>query len=471
MVDRTKPVRPAVAQRGKRIAILSPYSGRNLGDGSVHVATIANLRALDPAVEFTGLTVDTDAMLRLHGIPSATLVGTHSRFLYRDAGTAGADDTGSPPSDTLIKKRKDLRDAVARAEVDAEASRRRTRARRVPFVGAMARFVVRQRKRLWRVRNEPAHFVRSMALARKFDLILVCGGGQFDEQWGGPWSHPYVLFRWAIIARLTRTPFAMASVGVGILVSRLGRFFVRCACAAAVYRSFRDPGSKAEFSSWGFIRNDPVVPDIVYSLPESMVPEAAGGHPRRRVGVSPMIFGRKGIWPRERQGTYERYLDVLAEFIAWLMERGEDVCFFTSCQDDVVAVEELRARIQRRKPGLGTTEPALLNSETVGDVLRSLATVDLAVTSRLHATVLAHRCACPVVAISFERKVNADMEFFGHGEYILDIFTVETEALKRKYLTLAENGGQLRKQLVRDVRAANVEIQRQNALILGLVKR
>jgi polysaccharide pyruvyl transferase WcaK-like protein len=120
---------------------------------------------------------------------------------------------------------------------------------------------------------------------------------------------------------------------------------------------------------------------------------------------------------------------------------------------------------------LRTARPNVLACDTVAEVLRSLATVDLAVTSRLHATVLAHRCGCPVVAISFERKVNADMEHFGHADYVLDIFTFELDMLQQKYLALAANADPLRRQLTQDVRAANDAIQRQNALILGLARR
>lgn len=465
----------SVSRRPKTIALLSPYSGRNLGDGAVHVAVIANLRALDPDIVLIGLTVDTVAMLRLHGLSSVTLVGTHSHFFYCDAATADPGQIESLGLGSPIKKRKDVRELDAPAASHGSGLRRYVRsvfraAGRLPVAGPMAHSASRGIRRIWRMRNEPAHFVRSIALARRFDLILACGGGQYDEQWGGPWAHPYTLFRWSIIARLTRTPFAAASVGVGILVSRLGNFFVRRALAAATYRSFRDPGSRAHFADCRFTRNDPCVPDMAYSVPESMIPQNARNGQRRRVAVSPMIFGRRGIWPSERQGTYERYLEVLAEFTVWLMENGEDVCFYTSCRDDFVAVDELWSRMQRIKPDLEAATPNLLPSNTVPEVLRSLATVDLVVASRLHATVLAHRCGCPVVAISFERKVNADMEFFGHDDYILNIFTVETEPLKKKYLALAANAEDLRAQIRETVRAADAEIQRQYAHILTLAK-
>jgi len=136
--------------------------------------------------------------------------------------------------------------------------------------------------------------------------------------------------------------------------------------------------------------------------------------------------------------------------------------------DDYTAVDELWERVQALRPDFAGKPSPLLPSETVAEVLRSLATVDLAVTSRLHATVLAHRCGCPVTAIAFERKVNAAMEFFGHDDYLLDIFTVELEPLKQTYLKLAENGDALRAQIVRDIQAADAEIQKQNALILKL---
>ena len=33
-------------------------------------------------------------------------------------------------------------------------------------------------------------------------MLVVAGGGQLDEEWGGSWGHPYALMKWAVLARV-----------------------------------------------------------------------------------------------------------------------------------------------------------------------------------------------------------------------------------------------------------------------------
>src|ERR1019366_4058919 len=58
---------PAVSGTSPRIALLTPYTGGNLGDAAIQDAMIFNLRRRMPGAQFFGITLDGDNFLRQHG--------------------------------------------------------------------------------------------------------------------------------------------------------------------------------------------------------------------------------------------------------------------------------------------------------------------------------------------------------------------------------------------------------------------
>src|SRR6185437_9395874 len=64
--------------------------------------------------------------------------------------------------------------------------------------------------------------------------LIVSGGGQLDEEWGGAWGHPFALFKWAMLARLAKVPLAFASVGACKAASTTSRFFSHAPCEVRI---------------------------------------------------------------------------------------------------------------------------------------------------------------------------------------------------------------------------------------------
>ena len=56
-----------------------------------------------------------------------------------------------------------------------------------------------------------------IGLLRTQDLLIISGGGQLDEEYGGAWRLPFAICKWVLLARLARVPCAMASVGAGMI--------------------------------------------------------------------------------------------------------------------------------------------------------------------------------------------------------------------------------------------------------------
>ena len=151
-------------------------------------------------------------------------------------------------------------------------------------------------KELWR-------WVTSFRTLWDTDALVVPGTGLLTDSntlfyWG-----PYDLFRWSIAARLCRCKILFVSVGAGPLESRKGRFFVKTALSLADFRSYRDESSLRYLEGISFpAGNDPVYPDLAFSLPQNLVPRGLDGERRRPVvGLGLMRYrGRHSV---ERAAT------------------------------------------------------------------------------------------------------------------------------------------------------------------------
>jgi polysaccharide pyruvyl transferase WcaK-like protein len=69
------------------------------------------------------------------------------------------------------------------------------------------------------------------------------------------------------------------------------------------------------------------------------------------------------------------------------------------------------------------------HTDTVAAFLRAAQQADVVVGSRLHALILAALAARPLVAVSYARKVEQLMTDLELGDYVLDVNSVQPEAL------------------------------------------
>jgi polysaccharide pyruvyl transferase WcaK-like protein len=259
--------------------------------------------------------------------------------------------------------------------------------------------------------------------------LVVAGGGQLDEEWGGPWGHPYALFKWTLAARLMRTPVVFLSVGACHLESRWTRAFLRAALRTATYRSYRDERSRQLVATFRHVGRDRVVPDLAFSLtgrgcipPVRPLPSARGV-----VGIAPIAFRDPRFWPNPDRPVYVHYIRTLAEFVSSLMRSGYSIVMFYSDRMDRRAVDDLVRALNADASLLHL--PARPELRTVADLRAQIETFDYVVASRLHSVILSHAAAKPTLAISFDPKVDTHMGEFDQRSYCLDIHTVDALSL------------------------------------------
>lgn len=433
------------------IALLTPYTGGNLGDAAIQEAAIRNIRERYPDASLCLISILPQLTVGLHDVPSFP-IGRFGQWPEdsdpsASAGDQPCDDVPTAPPQGML----------ARAKAAAKSN-------------GPVHFVLKPiHDKLWPVYDEWLHIRRAYRLMKGIDLLMVSGGGQLDEYWGGPWGHPYALFKWALLAKITGSRFVVLSVGTCALRSKLSVFFIRRALSLASYRSYRDETSKELLKDMDFTRNDEVYPDLAfsYSNPRGFEGSLSVRKDNSKViGISPICYLAPYGWPDQDPAVYGRYFEALLGLVRILAKRGHAIVLFSSDGPDERIVNDIVDALAAENDPEVMSRVSHPCTRTLPELLDQLGTLDLVVTSRLHGVLLSHRFCLPVLAISYDRKVDTYMSDIGLSEYCVDIHNVGTDSLLEVYERMAERSDAIRSTLSQINQRYARDLQRQYDVVL-----
>lgn len=410
----------------RKIGLLGPYGTGNLGDAAVQEAVMHNLRIELPDAEFVGISLNPADTRERHGIEALPARRSHVRV-------------APPPPNAAT--------TAAGPERISFAERLKSAIKRVPLVFPLLRFIQELwLLRIWPVFAEIGFLARAWRQLREFDVLLVSGGGQLNEYWGGPWAHPYTLFKWALVARLAGARMLIINVGAGQFDRRLSRFFIRSALRLAEYRSFRDIESQERVAELGDIGPSSVHPDQVFGLPVDdflSVPAQ-----RKVICVNPLPYYDPRAWPEKDAARYQKYLSNLAELCIALIKRDFEVRLLpTQVNMDRLAIDDL-ARVVEAHPDLpADARFHVLQFATLTDLLEALQDCDVLIASRLHGMLIAHLLQRPALAVSPDPKLDSHLRAIGQLENCLPADDFDVAAACERCIALHDAAPEIARDL------------------------
>ena len=413
----------AVSVAAPRIALVTPHTGGNLGDAAIQESALHAIRCRYPDADIVMITLSPTTTSRLHGVRSFPIGIT--TFLPGFEVTPERQVEGNEAAESGMARR--LRTVVHGSPILLAAARRVLRVLHTTRIGSGVR--------------EIGHVARAIGVMRGASMVVISGGGQIDDYWGGPFRHPYALLKWAMIGRVMGARCVFLSVGVCALRSKWSSLFVSMALRLADYRSYRDAESKRRLDHLAFVRRDRVCPDLAfgYRAPFAGRQLHAGAH-RPVVGVSPIAYLSKHRWPDEDDAIAEAYRACLLKFIAYLLGHNHEVVLFSTDPVDRRIIAEMLESPSGEGEVLGDHPfVSVPYTETLEQLAPVMQRLDVVVASRLHGVILSHVALKPVVAISYDRKVDTHMHEVGLGDYCLDIHTVDIDALLQAFGMLRRN--------------------------------
>jgi polysaccharide pyruvyl transferase WcaK-like protein len=406
-----------MADRPRRIGLLAHCGNGNLGDEATLATIIEGIRRRDPTARVCAFTANPEDTATRHRIEAFPL----RRPLLRQGG--GLAGTGVAGGGHPVA-------ASVRATIVA-------RLRKMPVVY----FPLRG---LRGIVCSPARFLRELTFVlraarhlRGLSMLVVAGGGQLGDYFGGVWGYPYYIFRWAILARAMGARVAFLSVGAGPIGSPVSRFMFRSALSLASYRSFRDQASRQLIEEIGVDRDNRVVPDVVLGLSD------VNGHRARpmpgaklTIAINPIPYFDSRYWAKADADTYNHHVRTITAFGTWLLEGGHRVVFFpTQLKADPPVIEDVR----RIMAALPPDQRARLLDRPVQDfesLLAVISSADVVVTGRYHGQVLALVSRRPVIGLAYNEKTEELFRDFGLEPFAVDIATADLPALQARFKQL-----------------------------------
>ena len=430
-----------------KIALLSPCGWGNLGDAAIVESLIRGIRRRIPSARIVAFTLNPADTTNRHRIEAHTCAGYSLPLYWVKEPADEAVAVGSAPRGTPVGA---LWWSVAAAVRDI--------LRRVPVRGPFRAWALVP----FRLFHERRHLARSRERLTGASMLVVAGGGQLDGVWGGVLGHPYVLWRWARLARSINSSVVFASVGTGGL-STPARWLVLRALGLATYRSYRDERSRQLLRAPALTGKDKIVPDLAYALPVRVTPPPRGE--RLVVGLSPMAYRHPSLWPRPDLGRYQRHTRSFAGIATRILAEGHEVVLFVT-DSDMVAIEDLVGAVGEAASH-NRHRLRVAQTRTLDTLLDTLATVDVVVAARLHGVILAHLANRPVLAVSHERKVRTLMEDMAQQRYCVDIEDFAEDVGYRLLLELVSERDAISEQIATHVASSRRRVLAQYDVLFG----
>lgn len=312
-----------------------------------------------------------------------------------------------------------------------------------------------------------ANVLHTLKVCRGLDALVFPGTGVLDDYQATPLGFPYEVWRWCWGARVRGAPVAMVSIGAGPITNRLSRFFLGAAARAASFRTYRDQPSKSFMRELGLNEPDSAVfPDLAFGLPTPpSAPRSADAAPVVAIGVM-SYFGWKG----RAQAIYDAYIAKLVEYACWLLGTGARITLLVGSANDIQAVEDVRAGLERRcGERVGAVESRM--AANLGDVMDQLSQADIAVVTRFHNLVCALHMGRPSISLGYAGK-NAELQReFGLAEFCQEVETFDLDTLKTQTTAMLARRDELSRMVEARARARAARLAVQEQALLAWLRR
>ncbi|MCL4708123.1 polysaccharide pyruvyl transferase family protein [bacterium] len=436
----------------KGIGVFGHYGNQNLGDEAIIAAVIHNTKRLLPGIRLCGFSINPQDTQAKHGIEA---------FPVRQPRASTPSFNQNNGHENLLPNEDD---AIVRIK---------RMLKKIPLFASMFDWVMRAFKACANMPGELRFIWQSYQRLRSIDLLFVAGSGQLFDGWGGPWSYPYTLFKWAVLAKLAKTKLCFVSVGAGPIRSPLSKLLIRQALSLAEYRSFRDASSERLIKSIGFKGETRVFPDLAYSLHlnskrNEFYPSTYG----LMVGINPIPYYDLRYWDVSNPEVYRDYIEKVAAFASWLLERNYGVAFFpTQLRADNLVIDDIMNILKRKPQHESEGKFVRPDIKTSDDLLQHIAAMDIVIATRFHGVLLSYLLSKPAIGIGYAQKTRDLMANMAQVNYFISINEFEVSTLIERFFSLVSSAQRARIEIERRLPPFRAALESQYHIIFDGFRR
>jgi polysaccharide pyruvyl transferase WcaK-like protein len=318
----------------------------------------------------------------------------------------------------------------------------------------------------WNLLRVPSRILdvfRVSGWVRRHEVVIVPGAGVLEASLPlRPWNTPYGLFLLTASGRLFRTKVALVCVGAGPIKKRATRTLSNWAARLAMYRSYRDGGSREAMRGRGLEAEDSVFPDLAFSLP-TPGQDRQGVGDWSTIGVGIMAYGGSNDDRERAPDVYRGYVDGMKRIVCMLVDDARKVRLFigdTDGSDDATAREILTA-VRELRPDLDETWVVAEPVTTFREVMESMEPLGAIIATRFHNLVAALKLAKPTIAIGYSDKHRHLMADAGLSEFSHSVESFDLGVLVEQLHDMERRADSLRRSLCSHNAELAEELERQ----------
>lgn len=278
-------------------------------------------------------------------------------------------------------------------------------------------------------------FWQNLRETARADFLLIGPGNQLQDVT----RRMRVLFfiSRALLARITKTPYAYFGIGFYEIKSNFCRYALRWTARRAAFISTRDKGGAVKIRELGISESKIFgLRDITFCHNwDQSEPSRSQGKTDPMVGFSCRIF-LPTVFPPKVANEFYRSLASLLAFIH--LKLGAKLQFFpfyrSSPFHDGVALEKLKSRPELKEIPISTYQ-----WDTLASLQQGISQCDGFVGIRYHSVLLSIQSGVPVLGLSYAHKTQRFMEETGLNDDVISVENVTAEKLIAQWQKLWQN--------------------------------
>lgn len=412
------------------IGIFGHYGNKNYGDEAIIAAVIQNIRKIKPDANLYCFSINPDDSANRYHVPAYPIRSIENSGANEErqktVAKINADDSGHNNSDVTTKTHFAIRFM-----------------KNIPFVNWVGRNILQTVRCIPEIFSELKFMVKSYKIVKEIDLLIITGSNQFLDNFGGVWGFPFTLLKWSVLAKLSETKLAFASVGAGPLDGMMSKVFVRVAILFSDYLSYRDLASRSLIESGKFNPNGLVCPDLAFSFMRPNHTTSNGSKveagQKPTIGINPMPMYDDRYWCEPDDEKYRNYIKKLAVFTSGLIKQEYPVFFTNTMSKDENVINDVIDLLRKDNVLTEDSQTLVRINQSVDELIEALNSADIMIATRFHGVVLSLLVNKPLIAICYYHKSKFLMEDMGQGKYALDFENFEIEELTSCLTDLESN--------------------------------
>lgn len=250
----------------------------------------------------------------------------------------------------------------------------------------------------------PINEARCRSVLRAQDLLIIGGGNLLMDLFAGGVE---LIERICNVATQAALPYCFLGVGAGPIDGEAARSTFASCLAGARSVVVRDQASLA-LCRQALGRDDTSkAPDLAFALQGAFAFTAN----RATLAINVAAVGDR-TWPTRNETRYKAYVDGIVRLARSAIELRKPERVEIVSTNEIVdrrAVADVLAGLNDA-PAAGGPPATIATCRDVTDVLAAFSRAELALTTRLHAGILAAIAGCRVLPVAYDRKVASVLE-------------------------------------------------------------